>query len=86
MSEATAVPNQIKEWSVARRDQWGGISAYRYRDTDYVVSRGGDCDRRWVAQNEVTGEWITCPIAGHSMPTREWAGYAIDAVIEEANQ
>lgn len=73
------------KWTVARRDAWGGIAAYRYRDTAYLVERGGDLDRKWVAYNEETEEWVVCPVAGYAMPTREWAGYAIDAIIGEEN-
>jgi hypothetical protein len=70
-------------WTVARRDAWGGIAAYRYRDTAYLVERGGDCDRYWVVQNEGTGEFVNCPMAGHAMPTRAWAATLIETLIEE---
>jgi hypothetical protein len=74
-----------RTWSVARKDAWGGVAAYRYRDTEYEASRGGEGDRFWVVQHGPTGEFVECPVAGYSMPTRAWAAEAIDAITRETN-
>lgn len=71
-----------KIWTVARQDAWGGVAEYRYRDTPYLVGRGGDCDRFWVIRNEATGEWVECEIEGHALPTRAYAAQVIEALIE----
>lgn len=68
-------------WTKASFDAWGGVSEWRYRDTKYLVSRGGEGDRFWVIQNEQTGEFVHCDIKGPSVPTREYAGFVIEALL-----
>lgn len=68
-------------WNKAKLDAWGGVAEWRYFDTEYLVSRGGDRDRFWVIQNEETGEWLACEIEGHALPTRRYAGLVIEAHI-----